>query len=267
MQSSGMRQLCDTRAQVRLLVARSYLRGQGVEIGAFASPLELPEGARVQYVDKYSAQDIEKPFNISGLTLADFGTDIASIVIPDIVDNGETLAKVGDYSQDFVVANHVLEHFEDPLKGFKNMLRILKHGGILYLSLPEMRHSFDRTRIPTAFEHLLKDYEQNPTWSRGAAYQEFAEIFASHGMDKGLFPRVHGSELETFIEQQAEALEKADFSIHFHAWTMDAMQEMFLKIKTHFNLSFETKLIVQNEDEVIFVFEKTVPQIKTGPSP
>lgn len=256
--------LCHARAQVRLLVARSYLRGQGVEIGAFASPLELPEGARVQYIDKYSAEDIGKPFNISGLTLEDFGTDINSIVIPDIVDSGETLAKVGDYSQDFVIANHVFEHFEDPIKGFKNMLRILRHGGILYLSLPEMRHSFDRTRKPTSFEHLLRDYEHSPTWSRGTAYQEFAEIFASHGMDKGLFPRVHGSELKAFVGQQAQILEKADFSIHFHAWTMDGMQELFLRIKSHFDLSFETKLIVKNEDEVIFIFEKTVPQIKAG---
>lgn len=266
-EQAALSTLNSTRTSVRQLVARSYLRGEGVEIGAFASPLALPEGARARYVDKYSAEDIGKPFTISGLTLADFGVDTASIVIPDIVDNGETLAKVGDYSQDFVVANHVLEHFEDPLKGLKNMLRILKHGGILYLSLPEMRHSFDRTRTPTSFEHLLKDYEQGPGWSRNFAYREFAEIFASHGMDKGLFPRVHGQSLESFVQRQAMELEKIDFSIHFHAWTMDGMQEMFLNTKQHFGLTFETKLMVQNEDEVIFIFQKTVPQIgSTAPT-
>lgn len=256
--------LSGTREEVRQLVARSYLRGEGLEIGAFASPLALPEGARVRYLDKYSADDIGKPFTISGLSLADFGVDIAAIVVPDIVDNGETLAKVGDYSQDFVVANHVLEHFEDPLKGFKNMLRVLKHGGFLYLSLPEMRHSFDRTRIPTPFEHLLQDYEQGPGWSRSMAYQEFAQIFASHGMDKGLFPRAHGPGLESFVQGQAAELEKADFSIHFHAWTMDGMQEMFLATKQHFGLAFETRLMAQNEDEVIFIFQKTVPQVASA---
>lgn len=233
-----------------------------MEIGAFASPLTLPEGALALYVDKYSAEDIGKPFTICGLTLADFGVDASAIVVPDIVDDGETLAKVGDYTQDFVVANHVLEHFEDPLKGFKNMLRVLRHGGILYLSLPEIRHSFDRVRAPTPFAHLLRDYEEGPAWSRATAYREFAEIFAAQGMDKGLFPRASGAALEAMVAQQAVELEQADFSIHFHAWTMDGMQEMFLRAKQRFALAFETRLVLQNEDEVIFVFEKTVPPVR-----
>lgn len=64
----------------------------------------------------------------AGLSLKDFGVDLSTVVRPDIVDDGECLSKVGDFSQDFVIANHVLEHFEDPIKGFRNMLRVLKHG-------------------------------------------------------------------------------------------------------------------------------------------
>lgn len=254
--------LCASVAQVRELVAQSYIQGHGIEIGAFASPLAVPAGVNVMYVDKSDVDEVAEPFSISGLTLADFGVNLAAIVKPDIVDDGETLSKVGDYSQDFVVANHVLEHFQDPIKGFKNMLRVLKHDGILYLSLPEMRRSFDRTRVQTPFEHILKDYEEGPAWSRDLAYAEFGKVFAAQGMDKGLFKKHVGSEREAFEAQQAKALSDADFSIHFHAWTMDGMQDMFLRIKRQFKLAFETRLMLQNGDEVIFIFQKTVAHVE-----
>lgn len=259
---AGIKPLCASVSSVRELVAQSYIQGKGIEIGAFASPLSVPRGgAHVVYVDKCDVDAVTEPFSISGLTLSDFGVDVASIVRPDIVDDGETLSKVGDLSQDFVIANHVLEHFEDPIKGFRNMLRVLKHDGILYLSLPEMRRSFDRSRTQTPFDHILRDYEEGPVWSREQAYSEFAKIFVSHGTDKGLFKKTCGSQREAFETEQAQILNKADFSIHFHAWTMDGMQEMFLQMKKRFNLAFETRLMLQNGDEVIFVFQKTVAQV------
>lgn len=253
--------LTGTTQDARDIVARSFLTGNGIEIGAFAYPLPLPDGAHVKYVDKYDLEALDASHKIVGLTLQDFGIDIKSIVKPDIVDDGECLGKIGDFSQDFIIANHVLEHFEDPIKGFKNMLRVLKHDGIIYLSLPEMRHSFDSVRQPTPFEHLLRDYNEGPAWSRSAAYTEFSRIFAAHGMDKGLFPKKTGMALINFEEEIAAELDRADFSIHFHAWTMDGMIEMFAKIKSAFNLTFDTRLIIKNNDEVIFVFQKTVPHI------
>ncbi|MEW6445314.1 MAG: methyltransferase domain-containing protein [Pseudomonadota bacterium] len=242
--------------EVRRFVSRSYIRGSGIEIGAFTSPLDVPSDVRVSYVDKYDLDAIDSAHSVAGLSLADFGVCVSSIIRPDIIDDGETLSKIGDLSQDFVIANHVLEHFEDPIKGFKNMLRVVKHGGVVYLALPDMRRSFDRVRSETSFEHILRDYVEGPSTSRGEAYAEFADIFVSHGMDKGLFDKRHGEERRQFIVSQAQALEAAGFSIHFHAWTLDGMQDMFLKMKRMFGLNFDTKLVLQNGDEVIFVFEK-----------
>ena len=247
--------------EVRKTVADNFIAGHGLEIGAFASPLPVPAAARVTYVDKYNVEDLDANHKVAGLSLGDFGVDLSTVIHPDIVDDGECLAKVGDYSQDFVIANHVLEHFEDPIKGFRNMLRVLKHGGILYLSLPEMRHSFDSVRQPTPFEHLQRDYEEGPAWSRDSAYAEFAKIFAANGMDKGLFPRHSGAALKQFENEIAQELNAADYSIHFHAWTMEGMVDMFSRIKPLYRLAYETRLILKNKEEVIFIFEKAVPHI------
>ncbi len=105
--------------EVRKTVADNFIAGHGLEIGAFASPLPVPDAARVTYVDKYNLEDLDANHKVAGLSLGDFGVDLSTVIRPDIVDDGECLAKVGDYySQDFVIANHVLEHFEDPIKAF-----------------------------------------------------------------------------------------------------------------------------------------------------
>lgn len=257
--------LCGPMTEVRKTVADNFLSGHGLEIGAFASPLPVPAAAKVMYLDKYNLEDLDASHKVAGLCLSDFGVDLGTVVRPDIVDDGECLAKVGDFSQDFVIANHVLEHFEDPIKGFRNMLRVLKHGGILYLSLPEMRHSFDCVRQPTPFEHIQRDYEEGPGWSRTLAYDEFAKLFAANGMDKGLFPRRSGAALSQFEGEIARELNTANYSIHFHAWTMDGMVEMFSRTKALYHLAYETRLILKNKEEVIFIFEKSVPHVAWCP--
>lgn len=241
---------------VREAVAFDYLRGHGLEIGAFASPLKVPAEAHVTYLDRFDPEKLEREFHVAGLTPADFGFDAATLVPPDIVDDGESMAKVGDLTQDFVIANHVLEHFENPVKGFKNMLRTLKHGGILYLALPEMEHSFDRIRTPTPFEHVWRDYTDGPAWSRPMAYAEFAKVFVDNGMAKGLFAQKSGADRSAFEDYVADELAQANFNIHFHAWRMVDMIDMFVQLKSKLNIGFDIELIRANGDEVIFVFRK-----------
>ena len=244
---------------VRQKVAYEYLKpgSSGIEIGAFASPLAVPPGVHVAYLDRHDPREIQAEFNIAGLTPKDFGFDSAALIVPDILDDGQALAKVGDLSQDFVIANHVLEHFENPVKGFKNMLRVLKHGGVLYLALPEMQHSCDRIRRPTPFEHVWRDYEEGPAWSRRQAFEEFAEVFVENGMDKNLFPQSSGDARAEFTRRVADDLERADFSIHFHAWRMPDMLEMFLQLHQRLNIGFRIELAQASGDEVIFIFRRT----------
>ena len=80
-------------------------------------------------------------------------------------------------------------------------------------------------------------------------------------MDKGLFPRRHGEALARFESEAAQELNAANFSIHFHAWTMDGMVEMFSRIKTVYRLAYETRLVLKNKEEVVFIFEKAVPHV------
>ena len=123
----------------RRRLARRFLHGAGLEIGALHRPLYVPPAARVRYVDR---------MDNSGLRDHYPELDDEALVEVDVVDDGETLATQADTSADFIVANHFIEHTQDPLGTLENHLRVLRPGGVLYLAVPDRRRSFDVDRPP-----------------------------------------------------------------------------------------------------------------------
>lgn len=64
---------------------------------------------------------------------------------PDICCSGDEIP-VPDESFDFVVAQHVLEHFENQDKALKEWLRLLKKGGYLLIIHPDI--NFTGAQLP-----------------------------------------------------------------------------------------------------------------------
>src|SRR5262249_28614265 len=124
----------------RETIADQYIRGQGIEIGALHMPLRVPRSAKVKYVDRFSADGLRAHYP----ELND-----EDIVQVDIVTDGERLEAIADATQDFVIANHFIEHCQNPIGALLNMFRVLKLGGVLYLAIPDKRCSFDADRPST----------------------------------------------------------------------------------------------------------------------
>ena len=192
---------------VREDLARRYLRGEGIEIGAFCWPLRVPPGARVRYVD--SATKAELLATAAG-QLTDAGMFPESIPETDVVDSAETLATFADASLDFVIANHVIEHVEDPIGALETMLRVLRPGGVLFVALPDARHSFDKHRVRTSVEHVLRDHREGPEWSRRGHYEEWATYVEGYG------------DVDTRAAQYAAA----DVRNHFHCWELEGFLDL-----------------------------------------
>ncbi len=206
-------------------LASAYLRGDGLEIGALHSPLRVSSAARVKYVDRLTEPEQRQHYpELRDLRLATV----------DIVDDGERLSKVRDESQDFVIANHFIEHCEDPIGALETFRRVLHPGGIVYMAVPDKRFTFDRNRPLTTVDHLLSDHRQGPAISRRQHLEEWA--------------RVVGGETDgERVERHVEHLERTGYSIHFHVWTAASWLEFIVVVGGLLGLEVEAFLSAQKE--------------------
>src|SRR4051794_24643687 len=153
--------------RVRKQLSDRFLHGEGLEIGALHLPLALPKGAHARYVDRYSREDLRSEY--PELRTHD-------LVQVDVVDDGETLATVPDASADFLIANHFIEHTEDPIATLGHHSRVIRPGGVLYMAVPDKRSTFDIDRPVTPLEHLIQDHEHGSQHSRSAHYEEWVRL-------------------------------------------------------------------------------------------
>ncbi|MDX6665045.1 MAG: hypothetical protein QOG68_1251 [Solirubrobacteraceae bacterium] len=191
-------------------LARIYLTGDGIEIGALTWPMRMPPGARVRYVDHAPKAELVAAY---GYNFHLQGAFASAIPETDVIDEAEHLATFADGSVNFVVANHVLEHIEDPIGALKTMLRVLRPGGILFLSLPDARFSFDAPRPRTTVEHLVRDHRDGPEGSRQEHYEEWARL-------------IEGMQEPADIARRAAEFAADEVRNHFHVWELDTFLEV-----------------------------------------
>jgi predicted SAM-dependent methyltransferase len=221
-----------SRNEPRMQIANRYLQGEGIEVGALNNPLEVPKSVKVRYVDRMSVEKLRQHYpELAASRLVD----------PDIIDNGEQLTTIPDASQDFIIANHFLEHCQDVIGTLKQFFRVLRPGGILYAALPDKRFTFDKPRKVTPLQHFWVDHLHGAQLSRQSHFEDWVQ-------------GVNGDKTPAEQKQLVQELIAKDYSIHFHVWTQSGMIEMFHNLQSHLNFEFE--LIQKQGIEVIFVLRK-----------
>ena len=227
----------EPHGDARFELARQYLHGEGLEIGALHLALLMPPTARVRYVDRMPVSELREHYP----ELAEL--DLAPV---DIIDDGEHLHSVQPESQDFIVANHFLEHCQDPIGTLAAHLSKLRPGAVVFYAIPDKRYTFDHPRARTTLEHLIADHEQGPEQSRSQHYVEWAEAgVAAAGQTTG----------REEILARAAQIEREDYSIHFHVWTDADLAELFFHCQERFR-TFEVEAFRRHGIENIFVLRK-----------
>ncbi len=217
----------------RIELAERFLAGDGIEIGALHAPLPVPAKARVRYVDRLDAAGLREHY-----------PELASLALTvvDILDDGESLDSIEDGSLDFIIANHMLEHCENPLGAIRNHFRKIREGGVLYYALPDMRFSFDSKRPLTPMSHFVDDDRLGPAQSRDGHFDEWVRLV--DGVTDGQAAR-----------DAAQRLKRIDYSIHFHVWDFDSFLYFVDLIREHnAGLEFDWSHIELNHNEIISVF-------------
>ena len=188
------------------LFAQLYITGEGLEIGALDSPLPLPPGARVRYVDRLGTDELRTHYQ---------GLDIIDV---DIVEDGEQAAEHP--------ARLLGLHRRQPLPG---TLR----GSDPRARDPDVPHPRGRRPVPggprrraspstpvvpsTPLAHLRDDHLHG------------AERFENTGA-----PEDGCASSRTWMrEGRASALHQLlemDYSIHYHVWRLDDLLAFFAHV-------------------------------------
>lgn len=227
---------------LREQLAREFIRGTGLEIGALHNPLFLPRGVTVRYVDRWRTSD---PAELAQHYPELAGTPVAPV---DVIDDGTLLVSIPCSSQDFLIANHFLEHVQDPLGTLRRHLEVLKPGGILYLAVPDKRFTFDRKRPVTPLEHLFRDFKEGPEWSFRDHIREWVELVENQP----------GAALEGRV---ATLCGQENPPIHYHVWTQEGLLELLLACQQRLGLSFEIQGFLLNRP-----LAETICVLRKGPA-
>lgn len=227
----------------RLMLSHKYLRGDGIEIGALHMPLPLPPHAKAKYVDYIPVKKLREQYpELKEL----------SLVNVDIVDDGEKLSKVKNSSQDFIIANHMLEHCQDPIGTIINFYKKLRPGGIMYMAVPDMRYTFDMHRPLTKYSHLLEEHKIYPS----------KKYYAVHTRE--VVKLTEGVKQKKALEERTQELVKMKYSIHYHVWTQRDLVDFFNKTAKKFSLEIEIEAMANNIHEVVFIVRKRDAKVESG---
>ena len=150
------------RFAARFLVARGWRSGRCTSL------CRCRPTARLRYVDRMAGRA-----TCARSTRSWPSWDLTPV---DVIDDGERLATIAESSQDFIVANHFLEHCENPIGTIETHLGKLKPGGVLFYAVPDKRYTFDFRRPVTPLEHMVADYERGPEGSRREHYEEWSRL-------------------------------------------------------------------------------------------
>lgn len=238
--------------RARYRAARPHLHGRGLEIGALDFPLPLPNGVVARYVDNKTSDE-----NLQRCP----GANSDRVLAPDLVEDGFLLASVPTASEDFVIANHVLEHAPDPLGTLRHWTRVIRRGGCIFLTVPVAEKCFDRTRPLTPLEHLQEDYRQTASGDLVARqqrdrahYLEWATLSEPEAAVAPDGPALLSREGQI---ARAEQLWADSVDIHFHTFSPASLAAMLGHFTTEIDCGITVVELKPCGGEIVAVLKRS----------
>lgn len=213
----------------------AFLKGNGIEIGAFGEPAHLPEGCSVSYFDALDPATAQKRFpDIDASTLVEVD------IIGDI--DKRDLRKQGKGTQDFVVANHVIEHVACPIAMIEDMFFITRPEGRIAIAAPDKRYTFDKERSLTSFEHLEEEYKNGVDEVDDEHYMDFLRHVAKHVFEEP------GRDIKGDIAWVRARRE------HAHVWDSNSFLDFLERCRVTLDIHFKIEYLCMGEDNAIECF-------------
>ena len=167
-------------------------------------------GGRLRWHFKDLGRTAQKIINVDNRP-----ADIANHDV-DYVTDAANLSFTMDETMDFICSSHLLEHLANPLKAIVEWKRVIKEGGIIYVGVPDKRHTFDHKRDRTPLSHLIDDFEKGIDQTDTTHIAEFIENLNENEPCEG------NSE-----QSPGHVINNPESGVHHHVWIADDVKEIF----------------------------------------
>lgn len=245
----------------RRRLLESYINPVGlkiVEIGALATPTLPPHEFDIKFID-YTTRDaliIEHANNKK--------MRIESIVHVDYPIQTHNYSEYISDRFDLAIANHVIEHIPDIVRWFQGLYNLLNKGGLLFLSIPDKRYTFDYLKRESNFVDIYRAYHEKQMKPSAAQLLEnaylsrpitAAECWSRSIPAAKLQPRTSLRKAREFAENAC----KNYISTHCHTFTYSSFIELFSQLQEMGLVSFnivEKRDVDSGANEFHVLFEK-----------
>jgi SAM-dependent methyltransferase len=138
----------------KLLGLLNIKGSKGAEIGPLNAPIvSKSQASNVLYVDHLDTDGIKAKYPSLAESILDIDRPIMNHSLEETLRNDAPL--------DYLVASQVFEHVANPIRWLREIAAVLCEGGLLSLSLPDRRVTFDLLREETRASDIVAAYAED----------------------------------------------------------------------------------------------------------
>jgi SAM-dependent methyltransferase len=194
-------------------LADAHLQGVGIEIGAGLRPLQPAQADKIHYHDKRDPRDFERLFGVSA---------------PYEIQTLDHIQQENPDGVDFVSAFQVLEHADDPIAVAASWMKLLRAGGLIFVTVPAADNVIESGRPITPLRHMLEDHffgrSGDSYESKGHIFSFISACAASGGE---LMPWYAKEDVESYARRLLfEVKELDDHDLHWHTYDLKTLVDV-----------------------------------------